>query len=187
FYSRSLGLGLDLDYVLSKFFCVLLHLASKLVSIMVAIVWTEVHMDHDFTKSMKELENSYTILEELRFIIVERKDNCYGSTYSKTTITKTKVSIEDSKKAKDFRVLKNLEDEATESEVIKDEGSRVKAEHESTKDMVRCEKMFEVDEAIDSENSRAISFQVKGNDGDNWPRIRDLFSIRHKANYLSTP
>nr|GEV73621.1 hypothetical protein [Tanacetum cinerariifolium] len=47
-----------------------------------------------------------------------------------------------------------------------DEGFRVNVKHKSTEYKVRREKMFEVDEALDSENSKASSFQVRGNDRD---------------------
>ncbi|GJX39138.1 hypothetical protein Tco_0252441 [Tanacetum coccineum] len=166
FNPRSLGLGLHLDYGLSKFFCVLLHLASKL--------------------GCGAIGKFYKVGV---LFLVDDIDECHILLEKpcKTTITKTEVPIEDPKKAKDFRVLKNLEDEATEFEVIKverldcgrhvkkDEGSRVKVEHKSTKDMVRREKMVDVDKALNSENLRAISFQVKGNDGDKiWAKNQRL-------------
>nr|GEY78027.1 hypothetical protein [Tanacetum cinerariifolium] len=47
-----------------------------------------------------------------------------------------------------------------------DEGCRVNVKHKSTEYKVRREKMFEVDEALDSENSKASSFQVRVNDRD---------------------
>ena len=40
----------------------------------------------------------------------------------------------------------------------KNESSRVNVKRKSTEDKVRREKVFEVDEALDSENSRASSF-----------------------------
>ncbi|GJX62888.1 hypothetical protein Tco_0295788 [Tanacetum coccineum] len=48
----------------------------------------------------------------------------------------------------------------------KDEGSRVDVKHKSTQNKVFREKMFEVDESLDSENSRVSYFQVRMNDGD---------------------
>ncbi|GJX05269.1 RNA-directed DNA polymerase [Tanacetum coccineum] len=45
-------------------------------------------------------------------------------------------------------------------------GFRVDVKRKSIKDKVRREKVFEVDEALDIENSRASSFQVRGNDVD---------------------
>lgn len=42
------------------------------------------------------------------------------------------------------------------------EGSRVNAKRKSTEDKVRREKVFEVDEALDSENTRASSFLSEG-------------------------
>ncbi|GJU26066.1 hypothetical protein Tco_1164687, partial [Tanacetum coccineum] len=50
--------------------------------------------------------------------------------------------------------------------VKNDEGSRDDVKRKSAENKVRHEKAFEVDEAIDGENSRASSFQVRGNDGD---------------------
>ncbi|GJS40586.1 hypothetical protein Tco_0565629 [Tanacetum coccineum] len=44
--------------------------------------------------------------------------------------------------------------------VKKDEGSRVNVKRKSTKDKVHRDKMFEVDEALDSDNSKTSSFQV---------------------------
>ena len=38
--------------------------------------------------------------------------------------------------------------------------------HKSTEDKIRCEKVFEVIEALDSENSRASSSKVRGNNED---------------------
>ncbi|GJY23637.1 hypothetical protein Tco_0397295 [Tanacetum coccineum] len=75
----------------------------------------------------------------------------------------TEVSI---KESKDSTVLKNLEDEATSSKLLKEcgkrvkkyGGSRVNVKRKSTQDQVPRKKMFEVDEAIDGENSRASSF-----------------------------
>ncbi|GKF44578.1 hypothetical protein Tco_0131130 [Tanacetum coccineum] len=46
--------------------------------------------------------------------------------------------------------------------VKKYEGFRVDVKRESIKDKVRREKVFEVDEGFDIENSRASSFQVRG-------------------------
>ncbi|GJW70217.1 hypothetical protein Tco_0127134, partial [Tanacetum coccineum] len=46
--------------------------------------------------------------------------------------------------------------------VKKDDDSRVNENRKSTQDKVRRKKMFEVDEAIDGENSMASSFQVRG-------------------------
>ncbi|GJT84601.1 hypothetical protein Tco_1066318 [Tanacetum coccineum] len=48
---------------------------------------------------------------------------------------------------------------------------RVDVKRKSTEDKVHREKVFEVDEALDSENSMASSFQVRGNDVD---KIQDL-------------
>ena len=45
---------------------------------------------------------------------------------------------------------------------LKNEGSRVNVKCKSTEDKVRHEKTFEVDETIDSENSRASPSQVRG-------------------------
>nr|GEU39475.1 hypothetical protein [Tanacetum cinerariifolium] len=47
--------------------------------------------------------------------------------------------------------------------VKKDEGSRVNVKGKSTQDNVHHEKMFEVDEALDNENTRSSSW---GNDRD---------------------
>ncbi|GJS38887.1 hypothetical protein Tco_0563930 [Tanacetum coccineum] len=60
--------------------------------------------------------------------------------------TSVEVSTKVPEKIKEFRVLENLEAEATEFEVIKGN--------------VHCEKMFKVNEAVDGENSRGDSFQV---------------------------
>nr|GEY41104.1 hypothetical protein [Tanacetum cinerariifolium] len=49
--------------------------------------------------------------------------------------------------------------------VKKYEGYRVDVKYKSTKDKVRRERVFGVDEAIDSENLSASSFHVRGNDG----------------------
>ncbi|GJW07194.1 RNA-directed DNA polymerase [Tanacetum coccineum] len=46
--------------------------------------------------------------------------------------------------------------------VKKYEGFQVDVKHKSIKDKVRREKVFEVDEALDIENSRVSSFQVRG-------------------------
>ncbi|GJU73333.1 long chain acyl-CoA synthetase 6, peroxisomal-like protein [Tanacetum coccineum] len=46
--------------------------------------------------------------------------------------------------------------------VKKYECFRVDVKRKSTKDKVRCEKVFDVDEALDIKNSKASSFQVKG-------------------------
>nr|GEU36329.1 hypothetical protein [Tanacetum cinerariifolium] len=61
--------------------------------------------------------------------------------------TSVEVSTKVTEKTKEFRVVENLEAEATEFVVIKGN--------------VHCEKMFKVNEAIDGENSRGASFQVR--------------------------
>ncbi|GJV16353.1 RNA-directed DNA polymerase, eukaryota [Tanacetum coccineum] len=80
------------------------------------------------------------------------------------------------KTAKEVGVLKTCDEEVSGSKIDED----VKGFHceqktdfeciydvkrKSTQDKVRREKIFEVNEALDSENSRASSFQVRENDG----------------------
>ncbi|GJZ49333.1 transposon ty3-I gag-pol polyprotein, partial [Tanacetum coccineum] len=63
----------------------------------------------------------------------------------------------------------------------------VKVDRKSIKDKVRREKVFEVDEALDTENSRASSFQVKGihvdetkvNKVRDWPSTKILLEVRN--------
>nr|GEU92317.1 putative nucleotidyltransferase, ribonuclease H [Tanacetum cinerariifolium] len=71
--------------------------------------------------------------------------------------------------------------------VKKYEGFRVDVKRKSIEDTVRREKVFEVDEALDIENSRASSFQVRGNDVDetkvnevrDWSSPKTLLEVRN--------
>ena len=56
-------------------------------------VWSGEYMDHGFTKSMKELDRCYTMLEELRSVIVggalihkNREGSNYGGSRIRPTI-----------------------------------------------------------------------------------------------------
>ncbi|GKD61116.1 hypothetical protein Tco_1298625, partial [Tanacetum coccineum] len=71
--------------------------------------------------------------------------------------------------------------------VKKYQGFRVDVKRKSIKDKVCREKVFEVDEVLDIENSRACSFQVRGNDVDetkvnavhDWSSPKTLLEVRN--------
>ncbi|GJX41755.1 putative nucleotidyltransferase, ribonuclease H [Tanacetum coccineum] len=71
--------------------------------------------------------------------------------------------------------------------VKKYEGFRVDVKRKSIKDKVRCEKVFEVEEALNIENSRANSFHVRGINVDetkvnavrDWSSLKTLHEVRN--------
>nr|GEW85374.1 hypothetical protein [Tanacetum cinerariifolium] len=229
----------------------------------VGMVWSGKYMDDGLTKSMKELDNYYTMLEELHSVIIcgalihkshrgvpliikkfykprvlcvveevvechisfrkpwrqevkrmydlqkkslsflmKRKKNCYDSPKGKPILPTLEVKVEEKmlkvkvvekhvekiqnlqivnkhvneistsvlKTTKEVGVLKTCDEEVAGywweygRRVKKYEGYRVDVKHKSTKDKVRHERVFGVDEAIDSEYLSASSFQVRGND-----------------------
>nr|GEY53840.1 hypothetical protein [Tanacetum cinerariifolium] len=115
----------------------------------VGVVWYEEYMDHGFTKSMKELESCYTMLQELHSVIV-------GKSY------KVKVlCIVDDINECHILLERPWRCEANGKCVKKYEGFRVNVMQKSIKDKVCHEKVFDVDEAFDIENLRECSFQVR--------------------------
>nr|GEX93436.1 transposon Ty3-I Gag-Pol polyprotein [Tanacetum cinerariifolium] len=135
-------------------------------------VWSGEYIDHGFTKSMNELDRCYTMLQELRSVIVDflklRVEICPIEGYR---VCRVPVTIEKSYKVEVLCIVDDFDEchillerpwrcEVDGKHVKKYEGFRVDVKHKSIKDKVRREKVFEVDEAFDTENSRESSFQV---------------------------
>ncbi|GKB55269.1 hypothetical protein Tco_0906022 [Tanacetum coccineum] len=113
-------------------------------------VWSGEYMDHGFAKSMKELDGCYTMLEELRFVIVG------GALIHKNR---------EGSKLEGRRIRPTIGD-------FGGNCFRVDVKRKSTEVKVRSEKVFEVDEALDIENSGVSSLQVRGNVGDTWMELK---------------
>ncbi|GJZ37922.1 long chain acyl-CoA synthetase 6, peroxisomal-like protein [Tanacetum coccineum] len=79
-------------------------------------------------------------------------------------IIKAEVVDEHIEKIQDLQSYKQHDDKVSTLlfETTNEVGFRVDVKRKSTEDKVRCEKVFDVDKALDIENSRASSFQVKG-------------------------
>nr|GEY44286.1 hypothetical protein [Tanacetum cinerariifolium] len=144
----------------------------------VGVVWYEEYMDHGFTKSMKELESCYTMLQELHSVIVGRAlihknwrqfGICPIEGYQ---VCRVRVTTGKSYKVKVLCIVDDINEchillerpwrcEANGKCVKKYEGFRVNVMQKSIKDKVCHEKVFDVDEAFDIENLRECSFQVR--------------------------
>ncbi|GJV89048.1 putative nucleotidyltransferase, ribonuclease H [Tanacetum coccineum] len=198
----------------------------------VGAVWSGEYIDHGFTKSMSELDKCYTMLQELRSVIVGGaliQKNREGSKHEGQKVRPTigdfggncasnqspfnngRIEEWEEEKKEDrvsttkiFRLkilINNLEgrriamvppkvtpqlpkpDVKLEEKIVKAEnkvgtlktceeimgfnddedvkGFRVDVKRKSIEDKVRREKVFEVDEALNIENPRASSFQVR--------------------------
>nr|GEZ74376.1 transposon Ty3-I Gag-Pol polyprotein [Tanacetum cinerariifolium] len=133
-------------------------------------VWSGEYMDHCFTKSMSELDRCYTMLQELRFVIVDgalihknregRKHEGqrirptigdFGGNCASNQSPFNNGRIEEWEEKKEDRVLTT---KIFRSKIL------INNSRKSIKDKV-CREVFDVVEAIDIENSRASSFQKK--------------------------
>nr|GEV41235.1 transposon Ty3-I Gag-Pol polyprotein [Tanacetum cinerariifolium] len=144
-------------------------------------VWSGEYMDHGFTNSMSELDRCYTMLQELRFVIVGKR---VAMVTPKVTSQLPKPEVKVEKKiVKDEVVDEHIEKIQTlQSYKQHDDnistlsfGTTYKVgtlktcekimgfnDDEDVKDKVRHE-VFEIDEALAIEGSRASSFQVMEN------------------------
>ncbi|GJT56285.1 transposon ty3-I gag-pol polyprotein [Tanacetum coccineum] len=171
-------------------------------------VWSGEYMDRDFTKSMKELDRCYTMLQELRSVIVggalihkNREVSKYEDLLKLPMeicpiegyqVCRVYVTIGKSYKVEVLCIVDDIDEchillgrpwrcevngKVADNEhtsrcfgswvncweygrrVKNYEGFRVDVMHKSIEDKVRREKVFDIDEALDIENSRASSLQ----------------------------
>ncbi|GKA15005.1 transposon ty3-I gag-pol polyprotein [Tanacetum coccineum] len=133
-------------------------------------VWSGEYMDHGFINSMKELDRCYNMLLELRSVIVggalihkNREVSKHKGRRIRPTIGDFGGNCSSNQSSFNNGRIKEWKEEKKEDRVptTKIFCFRVDVRHKSIEDKVHRE-VFVVDEALDIENSRVSSFQVRG-------------------------
>ncbi|GKE17876.1 transposon ty3-I gag-pol polyprotein, partial [Tanacetum coccineum] len=144
-------------------------------------VWSGGYMDHGSTKSMKELDRCYTMLQELRFGIIG------GALIHKNREEGRRIAMVPPKVAPQLpKPEVKVEEKIMKAEVLDEhieeiqdlQSFRVDVKRKSIKDKVRRKKVFDVDEALDIENSWASSFQVRN------IKVADAFQEEDELEYV---
>ncbi|GJS93295.1 hypothetical protein Tco_0800263 [Tanacetum coccineum] len=117
-------------------------------------VWSGEYMDHGFTKSMSELDRCYTMLQELHSVIVGGAlihKNREGNKHEGQRIHPT-IVVDRENTTRCFGSW--IDSWEYGRRIKKYEGFRVDVKRKSIEDKVHREKVFEVDEALNIENTR---------------------------------